>query len=126
MHDPDSWFDNILWSDEIWVNGAKHKRTYVTRRTGEAYDDTCIADKKQRYPGWMFWGSFSVAHGKGPAIVWLKEWGSIKSESYRLHIVPFVEQFMRDAWASQPNRDIIFQQDNAPSHNAIATRNDLA
>jgi DDE superfamily endonuclease len=44
----------ILWSDEIWVNGDRHTKTYVTRRAGEEWDPTYIVEKHQRRKGWMF------------------------------------------------------------------------
>jgi len=43
----------------------------------------------------MFWGSFSGALGKGPAIFWEKEWGSINKESYCEHIVPLIHGWIR-------------------------------
>jgi transposase len=41
----------ILWSDETWVNGDRHTKTYVTRRRGEEHDPTCIIERHQRRKG---------------------------------------------------------------------------
>jgi hypothetical protein len=37
----EQWSD-ILWSDETWVTGGKHRRIWVTRMSREELDDTCI------------------------------------------------------------------------------------
>lgn len=55
----DDW-KKILWSDETWVNGDRHTKTYVTRKAGEEWDSTCILERFQRRQGWMFWGCFMV------------------------------------------------------------------
>ena len=47
-------WQKILWSDETWVNGDRHTKTYVTRRPGEEWDPTCIVERFQRRKGWMF------------------------------------------------------------------------
>jgi hypothetical protein len=54
----EQWW-KILWSDETWVTGGRHKRKWVTRRVGEELDDTCLVDKVRKRRGWMFWGCFS-------------------------------------------------------------------
>lgn len=110
----------ILWSDETWVNGDRHTKTYVTRRAGEEWDPTCIVERWQRRKGWMFWGCF---HGriKGPGLFWEKEWGSINEESYRAHIVPLI-----DGWIHlHADQELIFMQDGASSHSARGTIQDL-
>ena len=35
----------ILWSDETWVTGGRHTRTWVTRRPGEELDPNCIIER---------------------------------------------------------------------------------
>jgi Transposase len=84
----EEWF-GILWTDETWVTGGRHAKTYVTRLRGEELDDTCIVEKVSKPKGWMFWGCF---HGfmKGPALFWEKDWGSINQFSYREHIVSLI------------------------------------
>lgn len=76
----------ILWSDETWVNGDPHTKTYVIRRAGEEWDPTCIVERHRRRKGWMFWGCFHN-NVKGPGIFWEKDRGSIKEETYRQHII---------------------------------------
>jgi len=88
----EQWY-SILWTDETWITGGRHTRTWVTRRPGEEWDPTCIVEKHQRKCGWMFWGCF---HGEtqGPGIFWEKDWGSINSESYCAHTVPIIHEYI--------------------------------
>lgn len=51
---PDQW-NSILWTDETWVTGDNHSKTYVTRRSGEELDPTCAVDKIPKKQGWIFW-----------------------------------------------------------------------
>ena len=68
----------------------------------------------------MFWGSYSVLHGKGPVIFWEKDWGTITGEKYAERVVPLV-----DAWFRlHPGQT--FMHDNASPHTAQVTRNELA
>ncbi|KAH7132922.1 hypothetical protein EDB81DRAFT_121836 [Dactylonectria macrodidyma] len=83
----DQW-KRILWSDETWVAGGRHSRMWVTRRTGEEVDPTCVVDC-QRKAGWMFWGCF-LGISKGLEIFWEKDWGTINGCSYFERIVPVV------------------------------------
>jgi transposase len=71
----------------------------------------------------MFWGSF---HGntKGPYIIWEKEWGSIISASYRERVVPLISRFIEQR-AYEAGEELILIQDNAPSHVARGTREEL-
>ena len=116
----DQW-STILWCDETWVTAGRHRKTYVTRRPGEEHDSTCVVEKVQRKAGWMFWGSWSGVTGKGPCLFWEKDWGAITGEQYRQRIVPLVCGWFR------LNHDVhqIFMQDNAPSHTAAQTLQDL-
>ena len=47
-------WQTILWSDETWVNGSRHKKVYVTRRAHEEFDLTCIIPRLPGKGGWMF------------------------------------------------------------------------
>jgi Transposase len=40
----DQW-KMILWSDETWVNGDRHIKTYITRRAGEEHKPICIIER---------------------------------------------------------------------------------
>ena len=62
----EQWYQ-ILWTDETWITGGRHTRTWVTRRAGEEWDPTCIVERHQRKKGWMFWGCFH-GHTLGPGI----------------------------------------------------------
>jgi len=87
-------WDLILWTDETWVTN-RHTKTWVTRTSNEAYEDTCVIDKEAKPHGWMFWGSFSGQLGLGPVLIWEKQWGSINSASYIEHIVPQMSERIR-------------------------------
>ena len=60
-------WSRILWSDETWVTGGRHTKTWVTRRPGEEWDPTCIIERHQRKNDWMFWGCFNDTM-KGPCV----------------------------------------------------------
>jgi transposase len=109
----------ILWSDETWVTGGRHRRKWVTCLPGESLDPTCLVDKVPKRRGWMFWGCFSGSE-KGPAIFWEKEWGSINQRSYCDRIVPLIEGWMK----MRPGQ--VFMQDGAKAHSARDTQLDLA
>ena len=55
-------------------------RRYVTRKPGEEYLDICLTPKFARLNTCMMWGSISGC-GKGPIVVWQKEWGTITAAS---------------------------------------------
>lgn len=113
---------NILWSDETWVNKTSHRKRYVTRRSGEALHEDCIREDngKKKSIGWMFWGSFSAATGKGPGLFWEKEWGPINKKSYRQRILPHVERWILQS-RLHDGEELLFMQDNAPGHAARET-----
>ena len=115
-------WNSILWTDETWITGGRHTRTWVTRRAGEEWDPTCIVEKHQRKKGWMFWGCF---HGdiQGPGIFWEKDWGSINSESYCAHTVPIIHGYMELCRRNGIN--LILMQDGAPGHAAGDTTIEL-
>lgn len=55
----EQWY-NILWTDDTWITGGRHTRTWVTRRPGEEWDPTCIVERHQRKKAWMFWDCFCL------------------------------------------------------------------
>ena len=115
--EPWQWWA-ILWSDETWVTGGRHRKVWVTRKAGEELDSTCIVEKLQKKRGWMFWACFSGIT-KGPCLFWEKEWGSINKESYCERIVPLVHGWLR------LNPHLQFMQDGAPGHSAAYTMDEL-
>ena len=62
----------------------------------------------------MFWGSISGLYGKGPALFWEKDWGTITSASYCQHIVPVLGHYIE-------RTKLVLMQDNAKGHSARAT-----
>jgi hypothetical protein len=108
----------ILWTDETWVTGGRHRKQWVTRRPGEELDPTCVIDKVRRRRGWMFWACFSGSR-KGPCMFWEKEWGTINSQSYCERIVPIIQGWIR------LSPELQLMQDGAPGHSAIDTAAEL-
>lgn len=108
----------ILWSDETWVTGGRHRKQWVTRKPGEELNDTCVLEKIRKRRGWMFWGCFH-AGVKGPCLFWEKEWGSINKDSYCERIVPIIHGWIR------MNPFLSFMQDGAPGHSAGSTKQEL-
>jgi hypothetical protein len=105
----------VLWSDETWASCQEFRPVYVTRTVDEELDPTCIQERRRKYRGWMFWGSF---HGEtlGPCVFWDKGWGWISADTYQQHVVPLVADYME-----RYNEPLIFMQDNAPGHRARTT-----
>jgi ketohexokinase/beta-glucosidase len=116
--EPWQWW-RILWSDETWVTGGRHRKQWVTRKPGEELDPTCIVDKVRKKRGWMFWACLSGI-SKGPCLFWEKEWGSINKESYCERIVPLIDSWIR------LNPHLQFMQDGAPGHSAAYTIEELS
>lgn len=114
----DQW-KQILWTDETWVTGGRHKRQWVTRRSGEELDLTCVVDKIRRRRGWMFWGSFNGVE-KGPCLFWEKEWGTINQQTYCDRIVPLIHGWI------ELHPGLQLMQDGAPGHSAGNTLQELA
>ena len=106
----------ILWSDESWVQGGRHRKQWVNRRKGEVFNPTCLLTKIPKKQGWMFWGCFHEGT-KGPGLFWEKDWGTITRESYREHTVPVVLEYI-----IMEHPELSFMQDNAPSHKDQDTR----
>ena len=111
------WFQ-ILWTDETWVTGARHRKQWVTRKQGEELHPDCIMEKIQRRKGWMFWGSFAGGE-KGPCLFWEKEWKSINQDSYAERIVPLIHGWIR------LNPHLFLMQDNAPGHAGKVAQEEL-
>jgi hypothetical protein len=124
----EQWF-TILWTDEIWVNGGRHIKTWVTRLSGEGLDLICVVDKVSKPKGWMFWGCFNGIT-KGPRLFWEKEWGTIGEKSYCEYIVIFFSLFFtREADFSEVSLihgciimypELRLMQDGASSYRAKA------
>lgn len=111
-------WSKILWTDETWVTGGRHRKQWVTRRPSEELDPTCVVDKIRKRRGWMFWGSFNGTT-RGPCLFWEKEWGTINQTSYCDRIVPLIDGWIRS------NPGIQLMQDSAPGHSAGSTLQEL-
>lgn len=115
----DDW-KKVVWSDEsrftMFQNDGKIR---VWRLTEEKYDVNCLVPTvKHGGGGVMMWGCFSW-FGLGPLV---RIDGRINSQRYieeilGYHVIPFLESF------EEENGDYLFQQDNAPIHTSIQTRN---
>ena len=58
-----------------------------------------------------------VFGGKGPAVFWEKDWGSMDSYKYDAVILNNVESFL----ATNPNHGFIWMQDNPSCHQSKET-----
>ena len=117
-------WNTILWSDETWVKSFRHRKTYITRKPGEEYDETCIVEKPRKTGGWMFWGCFH-SDIKGPFLFWEKEWGYITAQSYCDRTVPLVDGWNRIHEDPLFGPELLFMHDNAPGHAAAETIQEL-
>jgi hypothetical protein len=68
VHWTEEQWEAILWTDETWVTGGRHTRLWVTRKSWEEMDPTCVIERHARRRGWMFWGSISLKEGKEPCV----------------------------------------------------------
>ena len=114
---------NQIFSDEVWAMGGAHTRQYVTVKEdgSDRFDPACVQHKYRKLPSWMFHGTI-VMGGKGPAVFWEKEWGSIDSFKYDAVILNNIQAFLN----ANPDKDFIWMQDNAPSHRSYETQENLA
>ena len=117
----EQWYE-ILWTDETWVTGGRHTRTWVTHRAKEEWDPTCIVERHQRKKGWMFWGCFH-GHTQGPGIFWEKDWGTIDQESYCAHTVPIIHGYIE--LMRREGVYLKLMQDGAPGHRGGETKKEL-
>ncbi|KAI1001612.1 hypothetical protein K3495_g6587 [Podosphaera aphanis] len=111
---------NILWTDETWATGGRHKRDWVTRKIkiGEEVDINCITEKLRKDLGWMFWGCIAGTE-QGASLFWEKKWGTITSDTYSLRIVPLIHGMV----SMKPQLSVM--QNNAPAHASAVTMNEL-
>lgn len=113
---PEDW-ERVFWSDETWaLNDPMWKKRVLLHKDDDIRE---YALKKRKPKGWMFWGSFAGGR-KGPWFVWEKEYGGIDANNYIRHVVPLIIDFHQ-----LTGRNLIFQQDNAPSHRARRTKDTL-
>ena len=117
----EQWYQ-ILWTNETWITGGRHTRTWVTRGPGEEWYETCIVKRHQRKKDWMFSGCFH-GHAKGPGIFWEKDWGSIIQKSYCRHTVPIIHGYL--VLKRRQGIHIVLIQDGAPGHAAADTKKEL-
>jgi len=114
-------WNKVIFSDECAFNiGGRYGKTYVTRRPGEAYNESCIEPKFQRIEIVMVWGCI-MGDQKGPLIIWDKKWGTITAQNYvsyvlRPQLVPYFQERREET-----RNYVYFQQDGAPAHRAQAT-----
>ena len=116
-------WDEVMWSDEMWVNPGTHRRVRVIRKIGEEelYHSDCVEGREQRKIGWMFWGEVSGKYSKGPYLFWnKKKCGNIGSKTYHEYTVPLIYEYI------EQHTDIYLMQDNCSGHAAKATLEHMA
>lgn len=109
---PENW-ENVLVCDETWATNDPMWKQWVTLDNDDDPKDFALAKRKPH--GWMLWGSFAGGR-KGPCFIWEKEFGGVTAHKYIFFILPIVAAFSRE------HQNIVFQQDNAPSHKAKDTK----
>jgi len=112
-------WNNVLWTDEIWVTEGQYRNAYVTRIKDEEFDPICIQEKIRKKKGWMFWRCFA-RKVKKPCLFWEKDWDSICQESYCEGTVPVIHEWLRI------NTHLQLIQDGAPEHAAGETNKEPA
>lgn len=119
----DDMWARVIWTDEASFSTGGFGQVYVTRRPEEKYLDACCFPKFRGYSSWMIHGSIS-AIGKGPLVIFEKEWGSITGAVYREKVIPWIYDFRN--WMEHHPRigfmRSILMEDGASQHTAHATR----
>lgn len=119
---PEDWLETspspVGFSDETWAHTCSNFTHWITIHDCESEEEFELLRIKGH--GWMFWGMI-CGKVKGPCFIWPKEFGGINAQKYIANIIPKVVRFRDDRF---PN--LIFQQDNGPSHRARITKQTFA
>jgi transposase len=71
----------VIWSDETSVVlGSRRGGIRLWRKSGEAFEESCIRRRWKGYSEFMFWGCFTW-DSKGPCHIWTKETKAEKDAS---------------------------------------------
>lgn len=79
-----------LVNDKTWMKGEHHTSVWVTRKTGEQLDPTCVVERLSWCLEYILWGLISGEKGKGPCLFWDKDWGTINKVSNSEHTVSVI------------------------------------
>jgi len=105
---------NVVFSDETTIEIGTHRALYVRRGRGTRIRELQTTQRRAYTIKVMFWGCMS---GQGLGSLVAID-GTINAAKYvdllTHHLIPQINAF--------PNHQLIFQQDNAPSHTAILVR----
>jgi hypothetical protein len=84
-----------MFSDEVWAMGGAHTRSYVIVKEdgSDRFNPDCVQHKYRKVPAWMFHGII-VMGGKGLAVFWEKEWGTMDSYKYDAVILNNIQAFL--------------------------------
>ena len=118
VHWNDWQWARVIWTDECSIACGSFGQVYITRRAEEKYLPACCVPKFRGYSAYMIWGCIT-SYGKGPLVVFEKEWGTINGQVYRQHIVPVIHDFKR--YHSASVQVPILMEDGASSHTAKDT-----
>ena len=111
----------VIFSDESMFRTYNHRRTQkIRRRKHEKYNPDCINYCVKNPLGVLVWGAIS---SKGVSQLKLVK-GNLNSERYQREIICDIK--MQCECLMFPQKNYIFQQDNAPCHNSQSTRNFLS
>ena len=102
--------------------GGAHTMEYITVKENgsEKLDSKIVTHKYSKLPAWMFFGTITI-RGKGPSHFWEKGEGTINSTKYDQQILSKIQDYF-ELYATE---DLIFMQDNAPSHRSKETTKNL-
>ncbi len=111
-----------IFSDEVWAFGGAHTQSYISCKIdgSDRYLPECLTHKYSKRPAWLFHGTI-VMGGKGPAVFWEKDWGSMDSFKYDVIILDNIQRFID----VNPQHGFIWMQDNASCHRSQETMDNL-
>lgn len=113
----DQW-KRVLWTDEASIKCGWFGQVYVTRTTGEEFNEDCLTARFRKYSACMIWGAISLER------LWqmfIFDEGGINGQRYRDEVLPIVNEIRLNYIVENDGIEPIFMQDNASSHKAYAT-----
>jgi transposase/arsenate reductase-like glutaredoxin family protein len=122
---PPEKFQNVIWSDETYVELFKRSSKNCWAEDDEALHPDCTeGTTKMSQATRMFWGCY-VGTTKGPFIPVEGKIDHVKYISVlRRHLLPWIKQFFSKTRGGKNymQREIVFMHDNAPAHKAKKTK----
>jgi len=114
---------HVLWTDEcyVWLSGTRGT-VWVTRCTGEEYEEACISPTFKQRDAIMIWGGI-LGSTKAPLVLWERDnSGTITAASYCAHVLTPVLWPFWGQQSAQAQQRIWLMEDGASAHRAGYTR----